>query len=382
MAQTWDTPRSQAGRSSDWRWQLRHAVTTVDQLARELALTDRERLAIEHASLHGLPLLVTPYFLSLVDRARRDCPIRIQCLPSPREALVVPGDRTDPLGENDHAVAPFLVQRYPDRALLIATTGCAVHCRFCTRSRLVRQGRGATPLSSLRPALDYLRAHGEIREVILSGGDPLVFSTNRLIKLLEAIRSIQHIEVIRIGTRVPSVLPMRIDADLVTALEGLQPIWFMVHFNHPRELTPQARQALSMLVDGGFPVMSQSVLLRGVNDDPDVLAELFRGLVRERVRPYYLLHADVVAGTAHLRTSLARSVEVHAALQGRVSGIAVPKLVVDTPGGRGKVVVGPEVVLSQVGGRTVLRTFRGELVEVLDPPAALDDERDESLADG
>ena len=180
----------------------------------------------------------------------------------------------------------------------------------------------------------------------------------------------------------PSVLPMRIDRELVEALRPLQPIWFMVHFNHPRELTEQARRALAILVDGGLPVMSQTVLLRGVNDDPAVLAQLFRGLVRERVRPYYLLHADVVSGTAHLRTSLARSVEVHAALQGRVSGIAVPKLVVDTPGGRGKVVVGPEVVVRQEAGRTVLRTFRGEEVEVLDPPGEPTDRSDKTFDDG
>jgi lysine 2,3-aminomutase len=366
--QAWDTLSSPSDQAHDWRWQLRHAITTVEQLGRFISLSREERDAADHAQRQGLPLLLTPYMASLMDPGRADCPIRRQLVPSIFEARVVEGDRKDPLGEDDHLVAPHLIRRYPDRALLLVTKGCAVHCRFCTRTRVVRQGRGAIPLRQLDPALSWLRSHPEVREVILSGGDPLLLSDRRIGRLLEAVRSVPHIEIVRIGTRVPGVLPMRVDEGLVDALRPWQPIWIMVHFNHPRELTSEARSALSKLVDGGFPVMCQTVLLRGINDDPAVLEELFRGLVRERVRPYYLLHADVVEGTGHLRTALSRSVEIHAALQGRLSGIALPKLVVDTPGGRGKVVVGPEVIVSRGAGRTTLRTFRGEEAEVVDPP--------------
>jgi len=367
MVQARDTTTS---RENDWRWQLRHAATTTDHLERFFDLTDAERQAIALASDRGLPLLATPYFLSLVDRSRVDCPIRRQCVPSLEEQQWVPGDRVDPLGEDDHLVAPRLIQRYPDRALLLVTTACAVHCRFCTRARLVREGRGAAPISELRPAFEYLRMHPEVREVILSGGDPLLMSTGRLVTILRALREIPQLEVIRIGTRIPSVLPMRIDSALVRALRDFHPIWFMVHFNHPRELTPLSRNALTTLVDGGFPVLAQTVLLRGVNDDPLVLEALFRALIRERVRPYYLLHADVAAGTGHLRTSVERSLEIYSTLPGRVSGIAVPKLVVDTPGGHGKVVLGLPPIVRSSNGRTLLRTFRGEDVEVQDPPSA------------
>lgn len=364
MPKAWTTHT----RHPDWRWQLRHAVTTADDLARGFALTSEEVQGIGRASQQGLSLLVTPYYAGLADPTDPGCPIRRQFVPSAAEATEVQGDLADPLGEQAHEVAPHLIQRYPDRALLLVMKGCAVHCRFCTRSRLVKQGRGATALSQLGPALSWLRGHPEIREVILSGGDPLLLSTGRLEKLVEALRKIPHIDVIRIGTRVPCALPMRIDDELVTMLRRSQPIWFMVHFNHPKELTAEAKHALAKLADAGFPVMSQTVLLRGVNDDPLVLEALFRALVRERVRPYYLLHADVVAGTGHLRTKLDDSIRVYSALQGRLSGLALPKLVVDTPGGRGKVVVGPEVVVEREPGRTRLRTFRDELVDVFDPP--------------
>jgi len=366
--QAWDTSSSPADHAHDWRWQLRHAITTVEQLDRLVSLSREERAAADRAQHRGLPLLLTPYVASLMDPARKDCPIRRQLVPSILEGRAVEGDREDPLGEQDHEVAPHLIRRYPDRALLLVTKGCAVHCRFCTRTRVVRQGRGAIPLRQLDPALSWLRSHPDVREVILSGGDPLLLSDRRIGRLLEAVRSVPHIEIVRIGTRVPGVLPMRVDEALVDALRPWQPIWIMVHFNHPRELTSEARSALSKLVDGGFPVMCQTVLLRGINDDPAVLEELFRGLVRDRVRPYYLLHADVVEGTGHLRTALSRSVEIHASLQGRLSGIALPKLVVDTPGGRGKVVVGPDVIVSRGAGRTTLRTFRGDEAEVVDPP--------------
>jgi lysine 2,3-aminomutase len=353
----------------DWRWQLRHAVGTVDELARALPLTPSELEGARRAETQGLPLRITPYYLSLVDRDDPSCPIRKQCVPDVRESEEVPGDLVDPLGEVAHEVAPHLVQRYPDRVLLLATDRCAVYCRFCTRSRMVGNGEGAVSMEALAPALAWLRAHPEVRDVIVSGGDPLAMATDKLVRVVAAVRDVPSVETIRLATRVPVTLPMRITSELLTALRPLHPLWVMTHFNHPKELTDEAKTALTRLVDAGFPVNNQSVLLAGVNDDPEVLEALFRGLVRVRTRPYYLLQADPVRGTGHLRTSLARGEEIMRALQGRLSGIALPKYICDTPGGRGKVPVGPDWVVRRGEGVTTLRTFRGEEVDYLDPPS-------------
>jgi lysine 2,3-aminomutase len=361
-------PSAARGRS-DWRWQLQHALRSARELDAALALGPGERAAAERAERAGLPIAVTPYYLSLIDRTDPDDPIRRQVVPAAAEGRSVPGDLGDPLGEVAHEVAPGLVRRYPDRALLIATDRCAVYCRFCTRSRLVGQGGGAIGVERLAGALAWLRAHPEVRDVIVSGGDPLAMATERLERIVAALREIEHVETIRLATRTPVVLPQRITAELVRALRRHHPIWVMTHFNHPRELAPQARRACRRLADAGFPVMNHTVLLRGVNDEPRVLGELFRGLVRERVRPYYLLQADPVSGTGHLRTPLARGIELLEALQGRLSGIALPRLVVDTPGGLGKVPLGPDWVVGRAPGVTRLRTHRGVEVDYLDPPS-------------
>jgi len=355
-------------RPRDWRWQIRHAVTTVDALAASLPLTARELDGARRAAREGLPLSITPYYLSLVDRDDPRCPVRLQCVPDAREAEAVPGDLVDPLGEVAHEVAPHLVQRYPDRALLLATDRCAVYCRFCTRSRMVGDGGGARSMQALAPAFVYLEAHPEVRDVIVSGGDPLAMATSRLVPLLERLRAIPSVETIRLATRVPVTLPMRVTRELTQALRRLHPIWVMTHFNHPKELTRESLAACARLVDAGFPVMNQTVLLRGINDDAATLERLFRGLVRGRVRPYYLLQADPVGGTGHLRTSIATGLAIMEQLQGRLTGIALPKLICDTPGGKGKVPLVPDYVVERGEGRTLLRTFRGEQVEYLDPP--------------
>jgi lysine 2,3-aminomutase len=234
---------------------------------------------------------------------------------------------------------------------------------------MVGDGGGAVSLEALAPALAYLREHPEVRDVIVSGGDPLAMATDRLVRVVAAVRAIPSVETIRLATRVPVTLPMRITRELVRALRPLHPLWVMTHFNHPKELTPESIAACTLLVDAGFPVMNQTVLLAGVNDDAATLEALFRGLVRARVRPYYLLQTDPVRGTSHLRTPIARGVALVEALQGRLTGIALPKLICDTPGGRGKVPIVPEYVVRKSAGRTVLRTFRGEEVEYVDPPA-------------
>jgi lysine 2,3-aminomutase len=351
----------------DWRWQVRNAALDLEALSRALRLTESEREGAERALAGGLPLSITPYYLSLCDRDDPACPIRLQCVPRAEEAIEAPGDLRDPLGEEAHQVAPHLVQRYPDRALLIATDRCSVYCRFCTRSRIVGQDGGARGLDVLEPAFSYLEAHPAIREVIVSGGDPLVMSTTKIEALLARIGRIEHIDLVRVATRAPVTLPMRIDDALCRALRTFPSVWVMTHFNHPRELTDLSRAAIARLVDHGLPVMNQTVLLRGVNDDAATLEALFRGLVRTRARPYYLLQADPVRGTSHLRTPIATGERIMAHLQGRLSGIALPKLIVDTPGGRGKVPHGPSWVVGKAPGVTTFRTWRGEDVDYIDP---------------
>lgn len=356
------------GDAHDWTWQVRNALRSVDELQRVLELTPEEVTGAEAAERAGLPIAITPYYLALCDPKDPTCPIRRQVVPRAAELDEVPGDLRDPLGEEAHEVAPELVQRYPDRALLLVTDRCAVYCRFCTRSRMVGNGGGARTAERLDAAFTYLHGHPEIRDVILSGGDPLAMATERLVRIVERVRQVPHVETIRLATRVPVTLPMRVTDELIQALRPHHPIWVMTHFNHPRELTDEAREACRRFVDGGFPVMNQTVLLRGVNDDADVLSALFRGLVRQRVRPYYLLQMDPVRGTGHLRTKIDTGIEIMRSLQGRLSGIALPKLIVDTPGGFGKVPVGPDYVVARRPGVTTLRTHRNVEVDYIDPP--------------
>ncbi len=354
--------------TASWRWQLQHSVRTVAELARALRLTPEELAGAERAEQSGFPFAIPPYYLDLCDPVDPGCPIRRQVVPHAAEASGVVGDLRDPLGEEAHQVAPDLIRRYPDRALLLVSDRCAVYCRFCTRSRMVGAGGGPRSIARLEPALEYLAAHPEISDVIVSGGDPFVMATSRLASLVARIREIPSVETIRLATRVPVVLPQRISDELCEALRRHHPLWVMTHFNHPRELTEEARGACRRLADAGFPVMNHTVLLRGINDSADTLSALFRGLVRERVRPYYLLQADPVIGTGHLRTPLHVGIELMRQLQGRLSGIALPKLIVDTPGGHGKVPVGPDFALARSPGKTRFLAPNGVEVDYLDPP--------------
>ena len=360
--------RGKASGPRDWSWQLKHAVTTLAGLEAALELTAEEREGARRALEDGFPMRITPYYLGLASKTDPSCPVRKQAVPHAREADRVPGDLADPLGEVAHEVAPHLVQRYPDRCLLLATDRCAVYCRFCTRSRMVGDGGGAVSMKALEPAFAYLRAHPEVRDVIVSGGDPLAMSTDRLVRLVAELRTIESLDTIRLATRVPVTLPQRVTPELVRALRPHHPLWVMTHFNHPKELTKESERALRRLVDAGFPVMNQTVLLRGINDDAATLEALFRGLVRWRVRPYDLLQMDPVQGTSHLRTPLATGLRLVGELQGRLTGIALPKFIVDTPGGRGKVPLVAEEIVRREENRTTLRTFRGEEVDYVDPP--------------
>jgi lysine 2,3-aminomutase len=351
----------------DWRWQLRHRVRSLADLARALELTEAERRGGLAAERGGLPISVTPYYLRLCEPHDPSCPLRRQVVPHLLESRTVPGEHEDPLSERQQEVAPSLVRRYPDRALFLVTELCPTYCRFCTRRR--RVGRRLEPglRQRVAAATRYLHAHPEVRDVIVSGGDPLMLGTGRLVRLLSEFRRVPSVDVIRLATRSPATLPQRVTEELVTALRTLHPIWVMTHFNHPKELTVAARQACRRLVEAGFPVNNQTVLLRGVNDRAEVLAQLFRGLVRERVRPYYLLQADPVAGTSHLRTPVQTGLSIMQQLQGTLSGIALPKLILDTPGGLGKVPLCPGYVLWRADGVTRVRSPRGAEVDYTDP---------------
>jgi lysine 2,3-aminomutase len=302
------------------------------------------------------------------EEADADDPLARLCRPDPRELRPVPWLERDPLAEERLSPVPGLVHRYPDRALLLVTPRCAVYCRFCTRKRLV--GRSDGPAFDLAAATDYLAAHPGIREVVVSGGDPLVLADERLAEILAALRALPSVEVLRLHTRVPAVQPARVTAALAATLARFHPLYVMIHVAHPRELTPAVVAACGRLADAGLPLGSQTVLLRGVNDDPDVLAELFRGLLRARVRPYYLHQCDLTEGIEHFRTPLDRGIALLEALRGRLSGTALPTFVVDLPGGLGKVPLGPEHVVAREPGGTRLRAPGGQTVVYPDPAPA------------
>ena len=354
---------------NDWRWQLRHSITTGEQLAALVTLTDDERAGI--AAAPGLFRIgTTPYYFSLVDRAHPACPVRRQIIPTGLEARIRPEELEDPLGEETHNPTPALIHKYPDRVLLLAVDRCAIYCRHCNRRRLV--GGDAPPTrDELEQAFDYIARTRRVRDVLISGGDPLCLSTAKLDYILTRLRQIPHVEIIRLGTRVPVVLPMRITGqggdELVAMLRRHHPLFVNTHFNHARELTPLARAACEKLVDAGIPVGNQTVLLRGINASVRSLRRLMRELIKTRVRPYYLFQGDTVAGTDHLRTSIETAQELMAGLRGWMSGMAVPQLVLDAPGGGGKIPIGPNHLVETHADRVVVRSYRGSLVDYPQP---------------
>lgn len=354
-----------ATRAGDWQWQLRNRISG-EQLATALDLAPDEQAGLRVARF---PVAVTPYYFSLVDRDHPSCPVRMQVIPRAAEGVPASGERVDPLGEDDRSPVPGLVHRYPDRALLLAVDRCAVYCRHCNRRRLVGRSETAISPERLDAAIAYLRRTPAIRDVLISGGDPLTLSTDRLEVILAAVRSVPHVEIVRIGSRVPVVLPMRIDEELVAMLRRYHPIYLNTQFNHPKELTPEAAAACAQLADAGIPVGNQTVLLRGVNSSIRVLRALFTGLLRHRVRPYYLFLGDVAEGTSHLRTSVEIGIELVDGLRGHVSGLAIPHLVIDTPGGMGKVAVAPDRVVHRGADRWTLRNHEDRLVDYPQPPS-------------
>jgi lysine 2,3-aminomutase len=359
-------PLLSEGGPDDWRWQLRHRLSTKEEIARLLPLTPDEDAALDAAP--GLFRVgITPYYFSLIDREHPFCPVRMQVIPRTRELVNEPGDLADPLGEDAHSPATGIFHRYPDRCLLLAIDRCAIYCRHCNRRRLV--GREESPISraDLAAAIAYIRRTPAIRDVLISGGDPLTLSDDRLEEIVAAVRAIPHVEIVRIGTRVPVVLPMRIDDALCAMLRRYHPLYINTHFNHPKELTPLARTACERLADAGIPLGNQTVLLRGVNSSARVLRRLFTELLKVRVRPYYLFQGDVAAGTSHLRTSVETGIEIMQNLRGWISGLAIPHLVIDTPHGMGKVSIGPDYVVARGPERWTLRNYEGKLVDYPQP---------------
>ncbi|MEX2605806.1 MAG: KamA family radical SAM protein [Kiritimatiellia bacterium] len=351
---------------TDWRWQLRNRIRDLEGAQRLFELTESETSAI--LKRQGLlPLGITPYYAALLDPENPDQPLRRTKIPRMEEFEVSGDECADPLGEDAHSPVPGLVHTYPDKVLFLVTDFCATYCRYCTRARMVGGGEFLPEKSMWENALDYIRAHPEIRDVLLSGGDPLILSDQRLDWILSRLAAIPHVEFLRIGTKVPAVLPYRITDDLLSVLKKVHPLFFSIHFTHPDELTLEVRAACNRLADAGIPMGGQTVLLKGVNDDPAVMKALNLGLLKVRCKPYYLHQCDPIQGSAHFRTSIAKGQEIIRSLHGHTTGYAVPTYMVDTAGGGGKVPVGPDYSLGRDGDYVRLRNFEGKETRYWDP---------------
>jgi len=352
---------------NDWHWQLKHRITTLEQLQSFLpTLTPEERAGTALAN-KKLALAITPYFFNLIDPADEYCPIRWQVIPRIEETNTASWEMLDPCGEDSHSPVPGLVHRYPDRVLFLVTDRCAAYCRYCTRSRLVSNASGYDFHPQFEQQIDYIRRTPEIRDVLLSGGDPLLFSDEKLEHLLSRLRAIPHVEFLRLGTRIPIFLPQRITAALCATLKKYHPLFISIHSNHPRELTTEVREALGRLADAGIQLGNQSVLLRHVNDDSLVMRAQVQKLLMCRVKPYYLYQCDLISGSSHLRTSVRKGLEIMENLRGHTTGYAIPQYVIDAPGGGGKVPINPAYVLSHNADRLVIRNYEGKIFEYPEP---------------
>jgi len=349
----------------DWRWQLTHRLNSVEELAQVIRLTPDEVHALSAAG--HLRVDVTPYFASLMDPDDPGCPIRRQVIPTSNELVPFAAEMADSLAEDAHSPVPGLVHRYPDRVLMLVTTQCASYCRYCTRSRIVGNPNAQFSRSTYDAQINYIALTPEIRDVLISGGDPLALPQRVLEDILHRLRAIPHIEVVRIGSRVPVFLPQRITPDLVDMLRQFHPLWMNIHFNHPKELTPEVEAALARLADAGIPLGCQSVLLAGINDCPNIMKDLVHRLVRNRVRPYYIYQCDLVHGAGHFRTPVAVGMEIIESLRGHTSGFAVPTFVIDAPRGGGKIPIMPNYLLSQSADRVVVRNFEGLITTYTQP---------------
>jgi lysine 2,3-aminomutase len=345
----------------DWHWQIKNRITKFEEIAQVVNLIPEEEEGIKNAK-GRMAMAITPYWATLIDPDDPSCPIRRQCVPTLNEFKIGPHEMVDPCGEDSHSPAPHLVHRYPDRVLLLATESCATYCRHCTRRRLVGQEESRdNSANRWDAAVEYIRSNKKIRDVLISGGDPFVLENAVLEDLLKKLRTIPHIELLRIGTRVPVTLPQRVSENLISVLKKYAPLWISIHFNHPKEITKRTRIACEMLADAGMPLGSQTVLLKGINDRPSIMRKLMHELLKLRVRPYYIYQCDLVRGTHHFRTHVDAGISIIEKLRGHTSGYGVPTYVIDSPGGGGKIPVGPNYILSEAKGKYVLRNYEGKV---------------------
>lgn len=351
---------------NDWKWQVRNRIETLADLKKYVSLTPDEEKGVE-ISLSTFRMAITPYYLSLINPEDPNCPIRKQCIPTANETYISPADLDDPLGEDVYSPAPGLTHRYPDRVLMLITDMCSMYCRHCTRRRFSGQKDHEQGIDRIDKCIEYIKKTPTVRDVLLSGGDALMVSDERLEYIISRLRAIPHVEIIRIGTRVPVVCPQRITDDLCNMLKKYHPIWVNTHFNHPYEITPESAEACAKLANAGIPLGNQSVLLRGVNDCVNIMLELVHGLVKIRVRPYYVYICDLSLGLSHFRTSVAKGIEIMEGLRGHTSGFCVPTMVIDAPGGGGKIPIMPNYILSQAPGRVVIRNFEGVITTYTEP---------------
>jgi lysine 2,3-aminomutase len=351
----------------DWKWQMVNRITTVDQLRKVFPeVPTVEANQIERV-LSSFRMAITPYYASLIDITDPHCPVRLQAIPSSYELMEAPEDLTDPLDEDRDSIAPHLTHRYPDRVLMLLTEVCNMYCRHCTRRRKVGEVDAAFDDAILDQQIAAIQERPQIRDIVLSGGDPLTLSDAKLERILTRLRAIKHVEIVRLGTRSPVVNPFRITPELLKMLKRFQPLYVNTHFNHYKELTPEAIAACERLADAGFPLANQSVLLQGVNDSSGVMKKLLHGLLKARVRPYYLYQCDLSVGISHFRTSVGKGIEIIESLRGHTSGLAVPTYVVDCPAGGGKVPVAPSYVLSRSENKVVMRNYEGSITVYPEP---------------
>ncbi len=356
------TSVSDASASQDdaWKHQLKNRITKIEEVEKIVNLTVSEKRAIGY-SRGRLKMAITPYFASLMDKNDPNCPVRKQAIPSVEEFQTSVNELSDPCGEEQDTVAPGLVHRYPDRVLLIITDACAMYCRHCTRRRIVGSAEGAMSDEHLEKVLDYIRNNKNIRDVLISGGDPFLLTDERLDDVIGEIRKIPHVEIVRIGTRVPVVMPQRVTNNLCDVLRKYHPLFVSIHFNHPKEITDEVKKACSLLADAGIPLGSQTVLLKGINDKSPVMVELMQKLLTMRVRPYYIYQCDLAPGTEHFRTPISSGIRIIESLRGHTSGYAIPTFVIDAPGGGGKIPVNPDYVISKNKKAVLLKNYQGKM---------------------
>ena len=351
---------------TDWRWQYKNRITDIEKLARVIEISDTEKKNIS-SCLANFRMAITPYYASLMNPRDLSDPICMQAVPSISEMNISPWEMHDSLNEDGSSPVRNIVHRYPDRVLFLLTRCCAMYCRHCSRRRLVGEEENPITNKEIGDAIAYIRKNPEIRDVLLSGGDPLTLSDERLEYILSELRNIAHIDTIRIGTRVLATMPMRITSSLISVLKKYHPIWINTHFNHPKELTNTAIQACAKVVDAGIPLGNQSVLLKGINDNTDIMKELLLKLIKARIRPYYLYQCDLNEGLEHFRTNVKTGISIIQDLTGRISGYAIPKFVIDAPGGGGKIPINPEYIVSIDDNVIIMKNYLGEIYRYPQP---------------